>query len=72
MNKLTKYEKAKILGTRAVQLMNGSKPMVDTRGETNALRIASMELLNRKMPLKVVRRNPDGSINIYDVNAMVL
>lgn len=37
---LTKYERAKILGTRALQISLGAPVMVDLEGETDPLEIA--------------------------------
>lgn len=58
---LTKYERARLLGTRALQLSLGAPPMVDTAGETDPLMIAKMELIGDKIPITIRRRLPDGS-----------
>ena len=69
--RLTKYEKAKVIGVRATQLENGAKPNIDPRGETNARRIAQLELLQGKMPINVVRNYPDGTSSIFSVNELI-
>ncbi len=59
--KLTKYERARILGTRALQLSNGAKPMVSTDGLTDVMDIAKRELMEYKLPFIIRRKMPDGS-----------
>jgi len=58
---LTKYEKARILGTRALQLSNGAQPMVKIDGLIDVMDIATKELMEYKMPLIIRRKYPDGS-----------
>jgi len=58
---MTKYERARILGTRALQISMNAPIMVDLEGETDPFQIALKELLARKVPLIVRRRLPDGS-----------
>ncbi|KXN69792.1 DNA directed RNA polymeras-like protein II polypeptide F [Conidiobolus coronatus NRRL 28638] len=52
---LSKYEKARVLGTRALQLSMGAPPQVELHGETDTYRIALKELYAKKINL-VVRR----------------
>ena len=59
---LTKYEKVRILGTRATQIALGAPSVVDTTGLTDALVIAEKELDQRKIPIVVVRHLPNGTI----------
>lgn len=47
---LTKYERARVLGTRALQISMNAPVMVDLDGETDPLRIAEKELRERKNP----------------------
>ena len=46
---MTKYEKARLLGTRALQLSMNAPPMVELQGETDPLQIAMKELRERKI-----------------------
>ncbi|EFX00381.1 DNA-directed RNA polymerase and 3 subunit rpb6 [Grosmannia clavigera kw1407] len=57
---LTKYEKARILGTRALQISMNAPVLVDLEGETDPLQIAIKELREKKVPLIVRRYLPDG------------
>jgi DNA-directed RNA polymerase I, II, and III subunit RPABC2 len=57
---MTKYERARILGTRALQISMNAPVMVDLMGETDPLMIALKELRERKIPLMIRRYMPDG------------
>lgn len=53
---LTKYERARVLGQRALQISLGACPMVDLDGEVNPLNIAEKELDAGKLPMVVKRK----------------
>jgi len=57
---MTKYEKARLLGTRALQISMNAPVLVDLEGETDPLQIALKELRQKKIPLVVRRFLPDG------------
>ncbi|KAJ1301525.1 hypothetical protein OPQ81_008773 [Rhizoctonia solani] len=52
---LTKYERARILGTRALQISMNAPVLVPLDGESDPLEIAIKELSQRKIPL-IIRR----------------
>lgn len=52
---MTKYERARVLGTRALQIAMGAPVMVELEGETDPLEIARKELKHRRIPI-IVRR----------------
>jgi DNA-directed RNA polymerase I, II, and III subunit RPABC2 len=58
---LTKYERARVLGTRALQISMGAPVMVELAGETDPLAIAMKELKQRKIPIVIRRFLPDSS-----------
>ncbi|EER29311.1 DNA-directed RNA polymerase subunit, putative [Coccidioides posadasii C735 delta SOWgp] len=57
---MTKYERARVLGTRALQISMNAPILVDLEGETDPLQIALKELNQKKIPLIVRRYLPDG------------
>lgn len=71
-NYMTKYERARLLGTRALQLSMNAPPMVELQGETDPLQIAMKELRERKIPLIIRRNLPDGSYEDWSVNELVI
>lgn len=67
---ITKYEKARIIGTRAVQISMNAPPMIDTKGEIDSLKIAEMEFEQNKIPFKIVRTLPNGKKNILTLDIL--
>jgi len=57
---MTKYERARVLGTRALQISMNAPVLVDLEGETDPLQIAIKELNQKKIPLVIRRYLPDG------------
>ena len=57
MEELTKYEKARIIGARALQLYFGAPPLVKVSDEKDIeyVKLAEKELMEKVIPLKVVR-----------------
>ncbi|WFD31271.1 subunit common to RNA polymerases I, II, and III [Malassezia sp. CBS 17886] len=68
---MTKYEKARILGTRALQISMNAPVLVPTEGEMDPLVIAQKELVAKKIPLLVRRYLPDGSYEDWSVSELI-
>eukprot|EP00527_Entomoneis_sp_CCMP2396_P001258 CAMPEP_0198152150 /NCGR_PEP_ID=MMETSP1443-20131203/58673_1 /TAXON_ID=186043 /ORGANISM="Entomoneis sp., Strain CCMP2396" /LENGTH=161 /DNA_ID=CAMNT_0043818075 /DNA_START=68 /DNA_END=553 /DNA_ORIENTATION=+ len=69
---LTKYERARVLGTRALQISMNAPVMVDLDGETDPLRIAEKELRERKIPIIIRRYLPDGSHEDWKIDELII
>lgn len=69
---MTKYEKARILGTRALQISMNAPILVDRDNETDPLEIAKKELRQKKIPLMVRRFLPDGSFEDWHVRELII
>lgn len=69
---MTKYERARILGTRALQISMNAPVLVDLEGETDPLQIAIKELSQRKVPLVVRRFLPDGSFEDWGCEELIV
>ena len=67
---LTKYEKARILGIRAMQIANGAPVQIDIGSEIDPLNIAELELKQDKTPLIIRRHLPDGTYEDVAVNEL--
>jgi DNA-directed RNA polymerase I, II, and III subunit RPABC2 len=59
---LTKYEKARLIGSRAQQIANGAKILIDIKGLSDPIEIAKKEYKKGLIPLILDREMPDGSI----------
>lgn len=63
---LTKYEKARILGERTVQLNSGAMPLVDVASEViDGYLIAMEELAQKKIPFIIKRPLPNGGCEYW-------
>ena len=61
-NRLSKFEKVRIIGQRAEQISLGAPPLVNIIGLTDALSIAEKEFRERKIPFIIERTYPDGVV----------
>lgn len=52
---LTRFEKARLLGARAIQISMGAKPLVKLEGSLDPIDIAYEELKANVLPLDVIR-----------------
>ena len=58
--RLTKFERARIVGVRLQQLAYGAKPRIDITGLKNINEIVERELIERKIPFIIRRSLPNG------------
>ncbi|KAL8862990.1 MAG: hypothetical protein Q9178_000932 [Gyalolechia marmorata] len=68
---MTKYERARVLGTRALQISMNAPVLVDIEGATDPLQIAIKELKEKKIPLVVRRYMPDGWYEDWTVEELL-
>lgn len=59
MDRITTYEKARLLGTRAAQLSAGATPLVPVKN-TSFLEVAELEYAKGVIPINIIRTLPDG------------
>eukprot|EP00088_Acartia_fossae_P027804 TRINITY_DN28560_c0_g1_i1.p1 TRINITY_DN28560_c0_g1~~TRINITY_DN28560_c0_g1_i1.p1 ORF type:complete len:134 (-),score=41.39 TRINITY_DN28560_c0_g1_i1:92-493(-) len=69
---MTKYERARVLGTRALQIAMCAPVMVELEGETDPLQIAMKELKQRKIPIIIRRYMPDGSFEDWSIDELII
>ena len=59
--KLTRFERARIIGTRALQLSYGAPPFIPIPNNVrDPITIASLELESGTLPISIRRQLPDG------------
>ena len=75
LNRLTKYEKVRIIGTRAAQIKNGMPPVFIKDGKhveipdefkgiiKNSVNLAKLELKLKSSPMIIKRITPSGKVN---------
>ena len=65
---ITKYEKARIIGTRAEQLERGSMPFVELEPHImNARTIAQLEFEQKRIPFIIARPLPNKAVEYWRV-----
>ncbi len=70
---LTKYEKARVIGTRALQISKNAPVLVDLgKDDIDPILIAEKELAERKIPFIIRRYLPDGSFEDWRVNDLAI
>ena len=70
---LTKYERTRIIGVRALQLSYGAPPLVDPRavGSASPLDIAKYEVDNGLLPVSVYRYTGKGRYQAIPLRTLV-
>ena len=70
---LTKFELAKVIGTRAMQITMNYPIMVELDSKTiEPMAIAEQELKEGKMPIVIRRILPNGMYEDCDVNKLII
>ncbi len=68
---MTKYEKARVLGTRALQISKNAPLMIaPLPGECDPYRLAERELNERKIPFIIRRYLPDGTYEDWKLSEL--
>lgn len=68
---MTKYEKARVIGTRALQISKNSPVLVDLgKDDYDPILIAERELAEKKIPFVIRRYLPDGSYEDWKLNEL--
>jgi DNA-directed RNA polymerase subunit K/omega len=71
--KLTRYEKARIVSARALQLALGAPPLIDVSSLPNkdVITIAMEELKRGVLPITVIRVKPNGEKELIPVRKLL-
>jgi DNA-directed RNA polymerase subunit K len=65
-DKLTRFEVARLVGARALQIALGAPVLVETE-KTNSIEIAKEEFKKKIIPITIKRKMPDGTEVVVDV-----
>ncbi|KAJ1818857.1 subunit common to RNA polymerases I, II, and III [Coemansia sp. S610] len=68
---MTKYERARILGARALQISMNAPVMVELDGDSDPYDIALKELRAKKIPFVIRRYLPDSSYEDWRVTELI-
>ena len=69
---ITRYEKSRIIGARALQLSFQASPFMEIPPDMNdPMEIAAYELRNKHLPITIRRSLPDGSFQMVPVSWLI-
>ena len=68
MNKITRFEKARLISARALQISLGAPAMVKAPLGMSIFEIAKLEFEKKVLPLTVMRSMPSGEVTIVEVD----
>ncbi|CAD8079161.1 unnamed protein product [Paramecium sonneborni] len=67
---LTKYERARVIGTRALQISRNSPIYVDPKETTDPIQVAQQELNENKIPFIIRRYLPNGNFEDWELQEL--
>ncbi|CAD8062694.1 unnamed protein product [Paramecium primaurelia] len=67
---LTKYERARVIGTRALQISKNSPIYVDPKETTDPIQVAQQELNENKIPFIIRRYLPNGNFEDWELQEL--
>ena len=67
---LNKYERTRILGTRALQISLGSPPLVDIKDVIDPYEIAILELESKVLPINIRRYLPNNTYEDWKISEL--
>jgi len=70
MNRLTKYEKVRIIGIRTKQIMTGANILIKGIEGKTPSEIAELELKYNMVPFKIKRKLPNGKFEIWKLSEL--
>ena len=70
-DRLTRFEAARLLGARALQISLGAPILVKVEKETNPIEIAKLEFKNKIIPITVKRKLPSGEEIVIDIKKAI-
>jgi DNA-directed RNA polymerase subunit K/omega len=70
INRLTKYERVRIIGIRAKQIMTGANILIKGVENKTPQEIAELEVKNNMVPFKIKRNLPNGKFEIWRLSEL--
>ena len=62
MSQITRFERARLVTARALQLSYGAPPLIKASADSTSYELAIRELEKGVLPLTVMRHYPDGRV----------
>jgi DNA-directed RNA polymerase subunit K len=71
MNRFTRFEVARLLGARSLQISLGAPVLVNVEGNKSSMEIAKEEFRNKVIPITIKRKLPNGKEVVVDVKSAI-
>ena len=68
--KMTMAEYTRVISERAQQIQNGSPIFIDIKDETEPIKIAELEIRNKRSPMKIIRHLTKNIVEHWTVNEL--
>lgn len=70
-DKLTRFEFARLIGARSLQIALGAPILVKTEAESDPIKIAKMEFKEKMIPITIKRTLPSGEIMVIEIKKAI-
>jgi DNA-directed RNA polymerase subunit K len=70
-DKLTRFETARLVGARALQISLGAPILVEQKEDLNSIELAKEEFRNKIIPITVKRKLPSGEEIVIEVKKAI-
>ncbi|MDI6806327.1 MAG: DNA-directed RNA polymerase subunit K [Candidatus Aenigmarchaeota archaeon] len=70
-DRLTRFEVARLVGARALQIALGAPILVKTEETLNPIELAKLEFKNKIIPITVKRKLPSGEEVVIDMRKAI-
>ncbi len=67
MNSITRFERARLISARALQISLGAPVLVKAPANMSIFEIAKLEFEKKVLPLTIMRTMPSGAVKIVEV-----
>ena len=69
---MTKFEYTRLIGIRAMQISMNAPVIVDTENMIDPINIAKKEIQEKKVPLIIKRKLPNGTFEHWNIRDMII
>lgn len=70
-DRLTRFEAARLLGARALQISLGAPILIKVEKKANPIEIAKLEFKNKMIPITVKRKLPSGEEMVIEIKKAI-
>ncbi|MHA1409427.1 MAG: DNA-directed RNA polymerase subunit K [Candidatus Odinarchaeia archaeon] len=68
---LTRYERSRVIGARALQISMGAPILIDYKGKIDPIKVAEEELSQKILPIMIRREAPSGESQNIPISVLL-